>query len=91
MTTPEILRPRPVEEAVEELEKLGLTEPNEEESISGGRQFPWPHHDSFILVLKRETKAAASVDPSGINHQTITILQPSSSSPTLSRGSHPHA
>ena len=30
MTTPEIVRPKPIEEAVKELEKLGLTEPNSE-------------------------------------------------------------
>ena len=30
MTVPEIVRPKPIEEALKELEKLGLTEPNEE-------------------------------------------------------------
>ena len=30
MTVPEFVRPKPIEEAVKELEKLGLTEPNEE-------------------------------------------------------------
>ena len=32
MTPLEIVRPMPLEEAVKELEKLGLAEPNEEES-----------------------------------------------------------
>ena len=31
MTVPETVRPRPLEEAVKELEKLGHTEPNEKE------------------------------------------------------------
>ena len=32
MTIPEIARPKPIEQAVKELEKLGLTEPNEDET-----------------------------------------------------------
>ena len=50
MAVPEIVRPRPLEDAVKELEKLGLAEPSEDETP----RITWAGARKFTILKRKQ-------------------------------------